>query len=171
MPEPPPPLRPFRQDPNPWTAQKINAPEPPQKPPKIRVSTPHRPSNATKPPSPLPISFPPTWHSYPRPRTKLVSRTTKATAQTSRSLRESSISGGVLCHLTSLESAGYTQKSLLSGGVLCHLTPLLRTLTGKNRGPGGGGPPPPRQTPAGHDREPGRKNLRKTHHAPVGGTR
>ena len=43
----------------------------PQKQPKIRVSSPHPTSNRSNPSSPLTISLPHTWHSYPRPTATL----------------------------------------------------------------------------------------------------
>jgi len=70
---------PSAPDPNPATAQKINSPNHLKKQPKIHVSTPLPSPNLTKPSPPLPISLRHTWHSYPHPRTKLVSRSTKAT--------------------------------------------------------------------------------------------
>jgi hypothetical protein len=50
---------------------KINSSNHPQKQPKIRMSTPHRPPNLTNPASPLPISLSATWHIYPHPQTTM----------------------------------------------------------------------------------------------------
>jgi hypothetical protein len=69
------------------TTQKINLPPHPQKQPKIRVSSPPHLANPPKPPSPLPISISPTWHSYPHRSTTMELSTESETASTFTNVR------------------------------------------------------------------------------------